>query len=375
MKILIQGAGLGGCAAAAILSKSHDVTIIEKRKTLATDGVGICLYSNALLSLHHIGGDELTNEVIESGFACAGNTVFIDHTLKYQGTIVYTPVQNDRSTLRFPAYVGIDRSKFQSILFNKAVANGSKFIFGESETVNSTDAAYVTINGVSREFDVVIGADGIRSAVRAKFGNAPMPQYSGFSLWHSMHELHPLVADKMTITMPDRRFGIIPISSDKMYIWASLKTDNMQFIDEDEKAHVFRQQFSGCDGFINEIINSANKNTNLHQTYVHEVNPDFSWAEGKCVLIGDSAHASTPFMAQGAAAAIHDAVSLSYAIDSSVNIDDAFTSYQNKRKPVATLVQTMSKKIGLAYQSPFVNISATQIGLNSFYLNPSLTQY
>jgi 2-polyprenyl-6-methoxyphenol hydroxylase-like FAD-dependent oxidoreductase len=184
-----------------------------------------------------------------------------------------------------------------------------------------------------------------------------------------MHELHADVKEKIVVVMDGRRFGVIPISNKQMYVWASLKEPLKKWILKDDQAKAMYQEFKNVEGFLKDIVEDLNSTPYVHYTAVEEVNITGGWHKGRIVLLGDSAHASVPFMAQGGAMALQDAVVLSNLISKNISVEDALTKYYSIRKPVVDTVQQMSRKIGSTYSDNVVDLNRAQSGLDSFYGN------
>lgn len=365
-KVLIVGAGIGGCASAIAFSQlGYQVTVIEKLRTIFTEGAGICLYSNALKSLDDL---NVLVEVIASGAAMQGLTEFLDDQSKLLGTVKYKTIDN-----KYPAYVGIDRQKFLDILYQRAKQLGTEFYFNQEVTkITQTENTVSIICKNSLEFleyDLLIAADGTNSKIRKEFWTDAESVYSGFGLWHSMHPLHPEVKEKITVIMKDRRFGIIPISKDQMYIWASIAEPTKVYIDRKLQPQVMYSQFSELSGYLKDVVDQLGPDTYVHYTAVDEVTLDTDWHCGRIVLLGDSAHASLPFMAQGGAMALQDAVVLARAVDSNNDLHQALTEYKILRKPVVDTIQQMCRNIGKTYTQSTVDLSKIENSLNNFYGN------
>ena len=364
--VLIIGAGLGGCAAAiSFAQQGWKVTVVEKLTTIFTAGAGILLYSNALKTLEHL---NLLDQVLEGGASMKGNTVFLDSNSQVLGTVNYKPVDS-----KYPAYTGINRQLFLEILFKRAVSLNVIFNFDTSvaSCVQTDQSATVTCsNGtVFNNCDLVIVANGTNSNIRKALWPNADSTYSGFGLWHSMHALHPRVTEKVTVVMPDRKFGIIPISNKQMYIWGSVANPNKTWIARKDQPAVMAQEFESLTGFLKDIINELNEDSYVHYTSVEEVTLAGPWHIGRIVLLGDAAHASLPFMAQGGAMAIQDALVLGDVCSRYINLNDALNEYKIKRKPVVDTIQQMCRNIGKSYTQSTVDLQKAQEGLDKFYGN------
>lgn len=365
-KVLIIGAGLGGCASAIAFSQlGYQVTVLEKLKTVFTEGAGYCLYSNALKSLDDL---SVLGAVLDAGAAMQGVTEYLDHRSTLIGTVTYTAIDK-----KYPAYVGIGRQKFLEILYQQAKQLGTEFYFDHN--ITSVSQTPTTVSATCEQghtfldYDLLIATDGTNSKIRKQFWNNSDSVYSGFSVWHSMHPLHVEVREKIVAVMQGRRFGIIPVSKEHMYIWASIAEPAKIHIDRKLQPQVMHDQFSDLTGYLKDVVGQLGSDTYVHYTAVEEVCVDSDWHQGRIVLLGDSAHASLPFMAQGGAMALQDAVVLAKSVNSNVDLNTALTKYKSLRKPVVDTMQQMCKNMCKSYTQSTVDLPKIQQNLENFYSN------
>lgn len=363
-KVLIIGAGIGGCAAAiAFGQKGWHVTVVDRLPNIFTEGAGILLYSNALKTCQYL---KVLDSVISEGFIMQGKTKFYDHNSQLLGHVNYYSID-----IHYPAYIGINRNQFLNILYKKSVDLGCVYHFNFNAELVRGINFQLKINGpmnfTNRDFDLIVAADGTNSRIRNLLWSDTQSKYSGFGLYHSMHQRHPLVDEKITVVMPDRRFGIIPMSNDQMYIWASLKEPVKRFIARSDQPKTMHDEFCQVSGFLSEIIEDIKSNTYVHYTSVEEVSVNSDWHIDNIVLLGDAAHASVPFMAQGGAMALEDARILVENVNNCSDIAVGLTSYKNLRKPVVDFVQKTSNAIGAGYQNASVDLFKIENNLKYFY--------
>lgn len=362
-KVVIIGAGIGGCATAiAFAQKGWSVTVIEKLKTILTEGAGILLYSNALKTLESL---DVLDNVLTAGFSMQGETVYLDSSSKYIGCVNYKSIDQ-----KYPAYTGINRQTFLQILYQKSIDLGADYQFGQSVVACNQHNNIVTVQTDLEEYtcDLLVVANGTNSNIRKQLWENSDATFSGFGLWHSMHKSHPNVKEKITVVLEDRKFGIIPMNNDQMYIWASLAEPNKRWIEKQDQAKEMYRSFSNVQGFLKEIIDEVDNGAYVHYTSVEEVTIDDAWHKGRVVLLGDAAHASLPFMAQGGAMALEDARVLAL-LCSTTDIESALIEYKNKRKPVVDTIQQMCRNIGKGYNQSTVDLKKIQENLNKFYGN------
>jgi 2-polyprenyl-6-methoxyphenol hydroxylase-like FAD-dependent oxidoreductase len=364
-RVLIAGAGIGGCAAAISFAQhGWKVTVVEKLKTIFTEGAGICLYSNALKTLDQL---DVLDQVLKTGASMKGTTVFLDSDSKEIGIVNYKTVDT-----KYPAYTGINRQLFLEILFNKAVDLNVDFKFDTSIiSCSQTDNLVTVVCDTTTlvDYDLFIVANGTNSNIRKSLWPDSDSTYSGFGLWHSMHNMHPSVTEKVTVVMPDKRFGIIPMSDTQMYIWGSVAEPNKRWIDRIDQPAIMAKEFASLTGYLKDVIDELDKNSYVHYTSVDEVTINDAWHKGRVVLLGDAAHASLPFMAQGGAMALQDALVLGNLCSNTEDIESALVEYKARRKPVVDTVQQMCRNIGKTYSQSTVNLEKAQEGLDKFYSN------
>jgi 2-polyprenyl-6-methoxyphenol hydroxylase-like FAD-dependent oxidoreductase len=356
-KVAVIGASLGGISTAIMFAKQHnaEVTVFEKSKKISTEGAGILLYSNALLSLDQIGVYE---KILNSGFPMRGKTEVVDQHNTIIGNLEYFSID-----AKFPPYLGISRQLLLEILFEETHKYSIDFILNENLNIDNLNKT---------EFDLIVIAEGVHSENRQKlWKEKSLKKYSGFSLWHILYENDHSFKDKNLVVLPDKRFGIIPISETQMYIWASMKIERSNIQDKNQNLIFLKDSFNGCSGYLKHLIDQINLNTYVHFSPVYEVEINDVWNKNNIVLVGDAAHASLPFMAQGSAMAFADAVILSKTIDWN-NLNYSLQKYYKMRKPIVDKVQNLSRKIGISYQNPTINFESVQQNLNTFYSNDLL---
>lgn len=137
-----------------------------------------------------------------------------------------------------------------------------------------------------------------------------------------------------------KRFGFVKISDKKVYWFALVNAKNTQ-ADQENLSETFK-------GFHPDILNiiSATPAEQVIATGITDLKPIYTCQSENVCLIGDAAHASTPYLAQGACQAIEDADALGKLLDEGVPFEQIFKLYQNRRRLKAHLIVNMSRCFG-----------------------------
>ena len=300
MKAIIIGAGIGGLAAAIALRKADiDVEIFERVNEAREVGAGLSLWANALKALDLLGLHDVIHSVtvpqIDGGIRdlrgrlLAGGSMK-DLEAKY-GTFV---VVAHRAELQAAMLKALGDTPVQ---LNKALARFD-------QDANGVMAHFE--DGSHARGDVLIGADGIRSAVRAQLHGRQPPTYSGYSGWRAVIPFDPARVLAGETWGHGARFGQVPMQGDRVYRFAAINAPQGEKSAKGEKQYllnVFRGWHEPIEAMIEATPESAIlRNDIVDRPVLHQ------WGSDRVTLIGDAAHPMTPNMGQGACQALEDAV-------------------------------------------------------------------
>ncbi|PHP66369.1 monooxygenase [Zhengella mangrovi] len=344
--VLIAGAGIAGCAAAIALARAgHAVRVVEKQGEWRFLSSGIFVYSNGLECLRDLG---VLDEILDAGFAIpGGRNAYFDHHGAPIVDVTYPPGE----TPGVPAILGIKRAELHRILAARMAQLGVPVDLGTTIEAIEPGADGVTArlsDGRSETADLLLGADGIRSATRTMIGIDIEPRYTGFGVWRAVHARPASLTDKIMVMGPGKRFGIMPISDDRLYTFGTVAEPRDARFDPAEWPDTMRARFAEFDGPARPFLDEVGPDSEVFYTAVEEVSLPLPWHRGRVLLIGDAAHASTPFMGQGGAMAMEDGVVLARLLDASGNPDDALERFGRLRAPVCSFVQSVSRAVGEA---------------------------
>lgn len=345
-KVLIVGAGIAGCSAALALARDGwQVTVIEKRSEWRFQSSGIFVYSNGLAHFREIGAME---GLVRAGFPIKdGRNVYLDQDGRQIVDVVYPAVGLPPA----PPILGIKRAEMHRVLSGLLSELGIPVRLGTTlEAVKQDDErAHARLSdGTDASFDLIIGADGIRSGVRTLLWPDVQPTYSGFGVWRSVHPRPPELVDKIMMMGVGKRLGIMPISPERLYIFGTVPEPAGSWFDKADWPALMRERFAEFGAPARRFLDEVSSDTEVLYTAVEEVVMPLPWHQGRIVLIGDAAHASTPFMGQGGALAVQDAVVLARLLSHAAPVTEALAAFGARRAPVCRFVQEASHRVGRA---------------------------
>jgi 2-polyprenyl-6-methoxyphenol hydroxylase-like FAD-dependent oxidoreductase len=355
MRVLIIGAGLGGLALAGrLIGAGIEVEVVEKAPGWSS-GTGIYLPGNAVRAMRVLG---IADQVVAAGrvnrrrqyLAANGDTLFeIDVEDFWRG--VAPPIGVHRSHLHEALLAQVEISR---IRLGTTVEELTEY--GPVVSASLSD-------GRHDEYDLVVGADGIHSAVRRLvFGEgAERPASLGAVSWRSV-VTNVWDIDNWTVwTGRESVLLTVPIDVDRIYVFASASSDRHPegWVPDDMAA-----LFDDFTSPVTDVVKSMNVTPNeIHFSPLHQVDQS-PWHRGRVVLIGDAAHAMAPTMAQGAALAMEDAIVLSDLLASEPDPASAVAAFEERRRSRVEWVREHTDRQAALLRLPYAvrNLSARVVG-------------
>ncbi|OKI96773.1 FAD-dependent monooxygenase [Kitasatospora sp. CB01950] len=308
---IVLGGGIGGLAAAlALHRRGFPVTVHERAASLEPVGAGLALAPNALRALDVLGvGARLRALAVRH--PAVG--------LRKPSGRSLARTDSDAVQRHFGEPVlAVARAELIAALL-EALPPGTVRT-GSSATLldagNTLAPALVETPDGRHEARLVVAADGIRSATRTHlFPHHPGPRYSGFTTWRTVidHPEHPPAAVG-EIWGRGALAGIVPLAAGRVYVYAAALAPAGQHADDgDEHAEMLRRYGSWCSP-LPELLRCGEPSRVLRNDVWALTDPLPAFHCGRVALLGDAAHAMSPFQGQGACQAIEDAVVLAAAL-------------------------------------------------------------
>ncbi|MGE6734942.1 FAD-dependent monooxygenase, partial [Streptomyces sp. NPDC059900] len=209
----------------------------------------------------------------------------------------------------------------------------------------------VHAGGESRP-DLVVGADGLRSAVRgALWPDAAGPRYAGYTGWRMITEPLAEPPSQGAVTWGrGERFGYTVLSGGRMYCFATASlpagaaADPAASTGSSEYDEVLRR-FGTWPDPVPALLAAVPGDAVLRHD-LYDLPPLSSFVHGRVALLGDAAHAMTPNLGQGACQALEDAVTLAHCLDGTTDMTAALRSYDRLRRPRTRAITRRSARLG-----------------------------
>ncbi len=339
-KGIIIGAGIGGLTTAiALAQKGIQVQIYERASEIKEIGAGVWIAPNGMQIFNKLG---IAQEVASAGTKLKRISV-VD--LKYKPISVIDGAEIE-TKYQFGT-IAIHRATLQQILVSKLHPDqlhlNKEF---ERYEQNGYNATVFFKDGSSDTADFLICADGLKSQARLQMLGIEKLRDSGQTCW------------RFTTT-----FDLPQEDQDNMYeVWANAKGLRVGYSKIDEKrvyVYITNAKKNGVSTFVGstknhllgickpfsktltDLIESVDEKE-IIQSDLYDFKPLKKWIDGRVVIIGDAAHATTPNLGQGACQAIEDAWFLAEQLSSTNNIEVSLINFQKKRIEKATYITNTS---------------------------------
>jgi 2-polyprenyl-6-methoxyphenol hydroxylase-like FAD-dependent oxidoreductase len=319
--VLVVGGGAAGTAAAILLAEGGvSVELIDIKPDVGALGSGITLQGNALRVLRQLG---VWDRVQEHGY---GFDTLGLRAPNPDGTLI-AEIDDIRSGgPDLPATMGIYRPTLAQILVDRAVEAGAKVRFGTTYTALEQDDAGVEVtfaDGSTGRYDLMIGADGIRSHTRRALGIDLTTKPVGMGIWRAFTPRPASVTrTELYYGGPCYIAGYTPTGENSLYAFLVEDTQDRSKLSPEEALEVMRGLSQPYHGPWDEIRAVLTDPSRINYTVFESHLLEPPWHRGRVVLVGDAVHSCPPTIAQGAGQAFEDAAVLADLLLTADTLDD-----------------------------------------------------
>ena len=356
MRVIVVGGGIGGLSAAnALIAHGLDVSVYEQAPALGEVGAGVFVTPNSVRQLERIG----LGPAVQKWGARVGSG---SHYFRHDGSPI-APVQVTDNA-GWNATFGMHRADFVDVLsaaLRPGVVNcGHRAVSFEQ----AGDVARVRFaNGASAEGDVVVGADGIHSALRPHVFPPSTPVFHGTISYRGLvprERLPDWPMDRWQMWAgPAKHFLVFPVRRGEMVNYVG-------FVPADEEMKeswsasgdpdVLRREFEGWDPRIGRVLKQVDK---TFRWALYDREPLPTWSKGRLTLLGDADHPMLPHLGQGANQSIEDGMALATILSrvDKTAVPAALLAYDRLRRERVAAVQLGARQHGLRVDSAYADLA------------------
>jgi 2-polyprenyl-6-methoxyphenol hydroxylase-like FAD-dependent oxidoreductase len=344
--VLVIGAGLAGTAAATHLAQGGvSVDLVEAKSDVSAIGSGITLQGNALRELKRLG---VWEHVEQRGYGFDSLGLRAPDPA---GTLLVEMPDVRSGGPDLPATVGMPRPELARILLDRATEVGVKVRFGVSCSDLRQDEKGVDVtftDGSSGRYDLVIGADGIRSWTRNQLGIDLETKPTGMGIWRAFGP-RPASVTRTDLYYggPAYIAGYCPTGDNSLYAYVVEDAQDRSHLSPEEQLATLKKLSEAYHGPWDDIRETLDDPSRVNYTWFETHVLPAPWNRGRVVLIGDAAHSCPPTLAQGGAQALEDAAVLAELLLAADVLDDQlWDAFHSRRVPRAQAVVDASNQLG-----------------------------
>ena len=326
-KIIVIGGGIGGLAAALALARlGAVVTVLEQTAEISDMGAGLQISPNGFVVLDALG---LRDAVVDRSMAATSVVLRNYSNSAIVATLDVSPQTGGQN------YHFIHRADLVACLLSAARQAGVQVRLQHKvkQVQTSVIPQVVLTNGATMMADLVVGADGLHSCLRPVLNRPAAPRFTGQVAWRALvpRQSHALAQVQLYMG-PGRHLVTYPLRGGQLVNVVAVQeranwaADGWQHRDDPQN---LRRAFADFSPDVQKLLRSVD-NLHLWGLFRHPVAQN--WYQGHAVLLGDAAHPTLPFLAQGANMALEDAWVLADCLANAETTSGALARYQKRRE-------------------------------------------
>lgn len=357
LKVIVAGAGLGGLTAAlSLLDRGFEVQVLEQAPALKAVGAGIQLSANATRVLFGLGlGPALQEFTIKPGGKCIRlwNTG--------QEWKLFDLGAESIARHGFP-YMMLYRPDLLQVLVDGLLQRRPDALLLDAKVIDvsqSQDGVTVTLaDGRVLQADALVGADGVHSVVRAKMIAEDKPRFSGCIAWRGVipiETLPPSMQGSAGVNWVGPGAHVIhyPVHTGRLVGFTGIVEKQGWFRESWTESGSVDECHADFKGWHEDIHAMIDQLSAPLRWAMMVRDPLDNWTNGRATLLGDAAHPTLPFLAQGAAMAIEDGCVLARAMQAyQGDIPSALLAYQATRLERTTKIVLSSAANTKRFHNP-----------------------
>lgn len=347
MSVLIVGGGIGGLAAAVALRRAGiDARVFERAPEIREVGAGVTVWSNAVMALRRLGLDRqvrlLGSEMLRINF------------LSPNGMLISSTDVGEISRTCGEPSLALHRADLQRMLLD---ALDAEQVHTAKECVGvAQDQSGVTLrfaDGAEAAGEIAIGADGVRSGVRAALFGSQELRSARYYCYRAITGTPRVTNNEvLSVLLPGIQLGMFPEVRPGEAYWFLCRNKPFDAIVADaEYDHMafLRSVSRELPGALGEMIATTEPESILVDEVLDRP-PSRHWGRGRVSLIGDAAHPMAPTYGQGACMAIEDAVILAHSLRRAKGPESGLREYENRHRGRTATITRLSWQHGNIFQ-------------------------
>lgn len=369
MNITVVGGGIGGLAVATALAhRGAQIVVLEQASTICEVGAGLQISPNGLCVLRALGLEQAL-----AHRSCRGHAVSLR-----RGESDVEVARLDLTRLdTSQRYHFVHRADLIDLLRDAATSAGVDIRTSQKvSTIDPATSAVVHLaDGSALTSDLVIDASGLQSPLRGVLNQGTKPFFTGHVAWRAIIPNTIMRKNAVHVHMASRSHIVSYPIRDGAFLNLVAVQERDQWAEEGwshrDDPQTLRTAFQGAAPVVQQMLEQVD-DVHLWGLFRHPVAAN--WAGAGCVLLGDAAHPTLPFLAQGANMALEDAWALAACLARDGTLNEKLAAYQNLRKPRVTKVIEASNNNAWRYhlrRGPVRLAAHIALGLGS-RLAPSL---